>query len=532
MAPLATTGPNLALIPLCLAKQVTTMAKVQFTLAEATQLAATHRVIPLIETLFSGTETPMSIFEKLAANKAGSFLLESAQHGVWARYSFIGVNNRGLLTQDSNGRVQWSSSASQPPLANGSFELPASALDAVEQIQKSWTSAPVGDLPPLTSGLVGVMGWDLIREIEDLPPARDKDFPSPILALAMFRDLVIVDHETNCVLLVSNVFAGDGEDVAILYSQAVQHIDEMRADLLRPIDSVIADIHFNTDYSAQHATQKPEFLDAIEKAKHYVRIGDVFQVVLSQRFDLETGASALDTYRVLRALNPSPYMYLLNFEDQNGAYAVVGSSPEALVSVTNGNAITHPIAGSRPRGSTHDADQKLEAELLADNKEKSEHLMLVDLARNDLLKVCEPNSVTVTEFMQVHRFSHIMHLVSTVEGKVAKDCTPIDVFKATFPAGTLSGAPKPRALEIIDELETSNRGIFGGVVGYFDFAGNADLAIAIRTAFIRDGVAHVQAGAGIVLDSNPEAEYQETLAKAGAPLRAIAAADALVRRTN
>jgi anthranilate synthase component 1 len=225
-------------------------------------------------------------------------------------------------------------------------------------------------------------------------------------------------------------------------------------------------------------------------------------------------------------------MYLLNFQDEHGPYSVVGSSPEALVSVTNGNAITHPIAGSRPRGATFEADQKLEAELLADNKEKSEHLMLVDLARNDLLKVCVPSSVTVTEFMQVHRFSHIMHLVSTVEGKVAENCTPIDVFKATFPAGTLSGAPKPRALEIIDELESSNRGIFGGVVGYFDFAGNADLAIAIRTAFIRDGIAHVQAGAGIVLDSVPEAEYQETLAKASAPLRAIAAANAMKRRSN
>jgi anthranilate synthase component 1 len=508
------------------------MAKVQFTAEKVEELAASHRVIPLIETLFSGTETPMSIFEKLAADKPGSFLLESAQHGVWARYSFIGVNNRGLLTQDSNGQVLWSSAANQSPLADGSFVLPNSALDAVALIQQSWTSVAVGDLPPLTSGLVGVMGWDLIREIEHLPAASNKDFPSPILALAMFRDLVIVDHETNCVLLVSNVFAADGEDVKKLYNQAVKHIDEMRTDLLKPINSVIADIDFNADFSAEHATEKSAFLDAIDKAKHYVRIGDVFQVVLSQRFDLETSANALDTYRVLRALNPSPYMYLLNFEDEHGSYSVVGSSPEALVSVTNGNAITHPIAGSRPRGLTHETDQKLEAELLADNKEKSEHLMLVDLARNDLLKVCEPNSVTVTEFMQVHRFSHIMHLVSTVEGKVADDCTPIDVFKATFPAGTLSGAPKPRALQIIDELETSNRGIFGGVVGYFDFAGNADLAIAIRTAFIRDGVAHVQAGAGIVLDSVPEAEYQETLAKAGAPLRAIAAANAMFRRTN
>lgn len=508
------------------------MAKVQFTAEQVAELAASHRVIPLVETLFSGTETPMSIFEKLAADRPGSFLLESAQHGVWARYSFIGVNNRGMLTQDSNGLVQWSSATNQAPLANGSFTLPSSALDAVALIQQSWTSVAVGDLPPLTSGLVGVMGWDLIREIEDLPAACKKDFASPILALAMFRDLVIVDHETNCVLLVSNVFAADGEDVKMLFDQAVSHIDDMRADLLLPINSVVADIDFNTPYSAEHATQKSAFLEAIEKAKHYVRIGDVFQVVLSQRFDLQSTANALDTYRVLRALNPSPYMYLLNFEDEHGAYSVVGSSPEALVSVSNGHAVTHPIAGSRPRGTTHEADQVLEAELLADNKEKSEHLMLVDLARNDLLKVCEPNSVTVTEFMQVHRFSHIMHLVSTVEGKVADGCTPIDVFKATFPAGTLSGAPKPRALQVIDELETSNRGIFGGVVGYFDFAGNADLAIAIRTAFIRDGIAHVQAGAGIVLDSIPEAEYQETLAKAGAPLRAIAVANAMLRRSN
>jgi anthranilate synthase component 1 len=225
-------------------------------------------------------------------------------------------------------------------------------------------------------------------------------------------------------------------------------------------------------------------------------------------------------------------MYLLNFEDDNGPYSVVGSSPEALVTINNGKAVTHPIAGSRPRGIGFEADQSLEQDLLSDQKEKSEHLMLVDLARNDLLKVCVPSTVAVTEFMQVHRFSHVMHLVSTVEGLIAEGKSPIDVFRATFPAGTLSGAPKPRALEIIDDLEIANRGIFGGVIGYFDFAGNADLAIAIRTAFIRDGVAHVQSGAGIVLDSNPESEYQETLAKASAPLRAVGAASAMIRRID
>jgi anthranilate synthase component 1 len=506
------------------------MAKVQLSVVQVTELAKSHRVIPVIEALFSGSETPLSIFEKLAAEKPGSFLLESAQHGVWARFSFIGVNNRGLLMQDSNGKVLWKSKSNEAPLASGSFDLPHSALEAVAAIQSSWMTSPMAELPPLTSGLVGVMGWDLIREIEKLPAARKKDFESPILALAMFRDLVVVDHETNSVLLVSNIFVTAGIDVQTSYIEAMSHIDAMRKDLLKPTDSVVADINFATEFVAEHLTQKNAFIESIARAKDYVRIGDVFQVVISQRFDLKTTASALDTYRVLRALNPSPYMYLLNFDDEHGPYSVVGSSPEALVTVTGGKAITHPIAGSRPRGANHEADQQQEIDLLADNKEKSEHLMLVDLARNDLLKVCEPASVAVTEFMQVHRFSHIMHLVSTVEGQIAKGMSAVDVFRATFPAGTLSGAPKPRALEIIDELEVSNRGIFGGVVGYFDFAGNADLAIAIRTAFIREGIAHVQAGAGIVLDSEAESEYLETLAKASAPLRAVAAASAMVRR--
>ncbi len=508
------------------------MAKPQLTLDEVVALSSSHKVVPVIETLFSGTETPLSIFEKLAATKRGSFLLESAQHGVWDRYSFIGVNNRGTLVQSSGNKVEWLSESGAAPFANGSFELPNSTLDAVAAIQSSWTTPAIGDLPPLTSGLVGVMGWDLIREIENLPQAPSKDFDSPVLALAMFRDLVVVDHETSSLLLVSNLFVEEGVDISAAYENALKHIDSMRNELLKPSEAVIADVDFSTEPKASHRTAKSNFLDSIEKAKHYVRIGDVFQVVISQRFDIEATASALDIYRVLRALNPSPYMYLLNFADAAGDYSVVGSSPESLVSVVNGKAVTHPIAGSRPRGKDADSDAAHEVSLLADNKEKSEHLMLVDLARNDLLKVCVPESVTVTEFMQVHRFSHIMHLVSTVEGQVSPNATPVDVFKATFPAGTLSGAPKPRALQIIDELETSNRGIFGGVVGYFDFAGNANLAIAIRTAYIRDGLAHVQAGAGIVLDSIPESEYQETLTKASAPLRAIAVANSMVRRGN
>jgi anthranilate synthase component 1 len=508
------------------------MPKVQLTLQQVTELSQQHRVVPIIETLFSTTETPLSIFEKLAANKKGSFLLESAEQGVWARYSFVGVNNRGTLLQSDRGEIQWHSADGLSPLPNQSEALESSALGAINQMQQAWTSAPLQGVPPLTSGLVGLLAWDVIREIEKLGPAPAKDFPSPTAAMAMFQDLVVMDHHTSSILLVSNLFVENGVDLGSAYADALIRIDQMRSDLFKPSQVLLADVDLSTVAETKSRNTEAEFIETVEASKHYVRIGDVFQVVLSQRFDHELSATPLDVYRVLRALNPSPYMYLLNFEDESGEYSVVGSSPEALVTVNAKHAIMHPIAGSRPRGAGLEQDEEFAESLLADNKEKAEHLMLVDLARNDLLKVCEPSSVSVTEFMKIHRFSHIMHLVSTVEGEIRDGQTPIDVFKATFPAGTLSGAPKPRALEIIDELESSNRGIFGGVVGYFDFAGNADVAIAIRTAFIRDGQAHVQAGAGIVLDSVPTSEHAETIAKAGAPMRAVVAANHMNRRTS
>jgi anthranilate synthase component 1 len=500
-------------------------------LEQAKELAQEHRVVPVIQTLFSGSETPLSLFEKLAANKQGSFLLESAEQGVWSRYSFVGVNNRGTLTQsNASGKADaapvWHSLGGAAALPDAG-ELSAKPLEALSQLQQAWTSPAIADVPPLTSGLVGLVGWDMVRQIENLPNGPKADFVAPAMAFAMFQDLVIVDHLTSNLLLVSNIFITQNLDIDGAYSEAVDRIAQLREDILHPLPGQLAELDLNGHIQSKPRVEKQSFLDAVEASKHFVRIGDVFQVVLSQRFDIEVDASPLEVYKVLRALNPSPYMYLLNFEDEAGAYAVVGSSPEALVKVQNGRAITHPIAGSRPRGAGFDEDQDLANDLLADAKERAEHLMLVDLARNDLLKVCEPSSVSVTEFMQVHRFSHIMHLVSTVEGEVRRDQTPVDVFRATFPAGTLSGAPKPRALEIIDELEESARGVYGGVVGYFDFAGNADLAIAIRTAFIRDGVARVQAGAGVVLDSVPETEYQETVNKAGAPSRAVTAANGM-----
>lgn len=492
-------------------------------LSEFLTLSESHNVVPVFDSIPIGEETPITIFEKLASSLPGSFLLESAEQGVWSRFSFIGLHNRGSLVKYPNGKSKWISDEGLSPFPDRpAADLVDGALDAIEQIGSSWKSPKLANLPPLTSGLVGLLSWDLIREIENLPNPPESDYKAPLLSLSMSSEMVIVDHHENKLLVLSNAFIDQGGKPNELYERALRRIESLKKDLIAlPVSTERKNPSVG---EVSHRTSKDEFFASLHKAKHFVTIGDVFQVVLSQRFDIATEATPLQVYRKLRELNPSPYMYLLNFEDDSGSYAVVGSSPEALVTVSNGHAEMHPIAGSRPRGGTAEEDQDLADGLIADHKERAEHLMLVDLARNDLLKVCEPDSVRVTEFMQIHKFSHIMHLNSTVEGTVREGQSPVDVFRATFPAGTLSGAPKPRALEIIDELESANRGTYAGVVGYFDFVGNADLAIAIRTAFMRDGMAYVQAGAGIVLDSVYETEYQETVSKASAPIRAIIAA--------
>jgi anthranilate synthase component 1 len=496
---------------------------------EFLELSKSYQVIPIVDSVFSGTETPLTIFEKLASSKPGSFLLESAEAGVWSRYSFIGVENYGFLVS-SAGAVSWRAQEGHSclPLDDSDFDG-LSELEALELMQGSWKAAPVAGLPPLVSGLVGLLGWDTIHQIEKLGSRKPKELNVPDLAMAVIRDLVVVDHQESSLKIVSNVYLGQGRNPESEYELAIERINNMKSQLLNLTTPFMADVDFLTEPAFSRRTTDKEFHQLVNKAREHVVAGDVFQVVISQRFDTEVSASSLDVYRMLRAINPSPYMYLLNFLDDDGAFSVVGSSPEALVRVKAGAAVLHPIAGSRPRGSNVEADTALAEELLGDAKEKAEHLMLVDLARNDLLKVCEASSVNVTEFMTVERYSHIMHLVSTVEGSLRKGVSAVEVVRATFPAGTLSGAPKPRALEIIEALEPTNRGLFGGVVGYFDFAGNADLAIAIRTAVIRDGFAHVQAGAGIVLDSVPELENQETLNKASAPLRAIQAANTMTR---
>lgn len=488
-------------------------------LTELEALAAQYNVIPLVRRLFSGTETPLGIYQKISESRPGSFLLESAEQGVWGRYSFIGGSSRGTLSERGGNAVWLSESAAFPEQA----ELNSEPLAALEQLQLAWRSAPMQI--PLSSGLVGFIGWSAVSAIERLPAAGPADYPLPQLHFTQFAELVVMDHKSAELLLIANIFV-DGQPLSDALSKAESALDRLQRDIAKPTPAVLHEPSW-PEPAPRYRTERADFLDAIERAKHHVRLGDVFQVVISQRFDIDTTVAPDEVYRSLRALNPSPYMYLMQFEDEQGGFAIVGASPEALVTVSDGEAIMHPIAGSRPRGKDSASDTALAEELLADHKEQSEHLMLVDLARNDLLKVCEPATLRVSEFMQVHRFSHIMHLVSTVRGRLTPKTSAVSVFRATFPAGTLSGAPKPRALELIHELEPAARGLFGGVVGYFDFAGNADLAIAIRTALIRDGVARVQAGAGIVLDSVPESEYAETEAKATVVLRAVAAANAM-----
>src|SRR5690554_315801 len=493
------------------------------------QLMDDHRVVPVIRQLFADGETPVGIYRKLAAGRPGTFLLESAeQGGIWSRYSFIGVSSFGVLTQTADAAT-WLDYGVSAERALGP-EHPVTPLEALSHLHARWATPAVAGHPPLTGGLVGFIGWEAVRQIERLPNVPPADYDIPGQAFSFVSELVVLDHRTGSVLLVATAL-NDGQDEADrLWTDAQARLDSMQERLAQPAEAWLAEVDLAREPSPTSRTTQAEFTAAVERSKRYIHDGDVFQVVISQRFDHDVSAEPIDVYRVLRTLNPSPYMYLLALDSPQGEpYWVVGSSPEALVKVQSGRVYSHPIAGSRPRGASPDEDSTFAEDLLGDPKERAEHLMLVDLARNDLQRVCLPGTVEVTEFMQVERFSHIMHLVSSVEGDLAPGHSPMDVFVATFPAGTLSGAPKPRALEIIDELEVSRRGLYGGVVGYFGLAGDIDLAIAIRTTTIAGGVARVQAGAGLVADSDPALEHQEAKNKAAAPLRAVAIANAMRR---
>lgn len=499
------------------------------TLADVEQMRRNgQKVLPISRELFADGESPVAIYRKLASNQPGSFLLESAeQGGIWSRFSFVGVSSFGVLT-DENGESRWQNYGLSEDRAFGQT-MPAGGLDAVRVLYERWSAPSTVNIPPLTGGLVGFIGWEAVRQLEKLPNSPQRDFDVPGQALSFVREILVLDHKFGTITLISNVLADDEALTSeTLFADAQARLDALQQRLAQPGEVGLADVDYDAVASPTHRSERQQYLDAVTRSREHIVDGDVFQVVISQRFEMPIQAHAIDVYRILRSLNPSPYMYILQLETVDGrSYEVVGSSPEALVKVQDGRVYTHPIAGSRPRGDGPEQDQQFAEDLLADDKEKSEHLMLVDLARNDLLRVCDPGSVEVTEFMRVERFSHIMHIVSSVEGDLAAGKNSVDVFRATFPAGTLSGAPKPRALEIIDELEPAQRGVYGGVVGYFGFSGDSDLAIAIRTATIFDGKAYVQAGAGLVMDSVPETEFIETQNKAAAPLRAIAIANSM-----
>jgi len=484
--------------------------------------------VPVVRDLFADGETPVGVYRKLADGRPGSFLLESAaQGGIWSRWSFVGVSSFGVLTT-AGDETRWIDYGMDAERALGGAS--GRPLEVLSALHARWATPRIDGLPPLTGGLVGFIGWEAVRELEHLPDAPPAEFTVPSQALSFVSELVAIDHRTGAVMLIATALNDGTNAPDDLWADAQRRLDDLQSRLAAPSEAYLSDADLTIEPTPTRRSTDDEYAHAIERSKQFIHDGDVFQVVISQRFDHEVTAAPLDVYRVLRTLNPSPYMYLVSLDDVDGRpYTIVGSSPEALVKVEGRRAYTHPIAGSKPRGATPDEDQHLAEQLAADEKERAEHLMLVDLARNDLLKVCTPGTVEVTEFMQVERFSHIMHLVSSVEGDLAPGRDAIDAFRATFPAGTLSGAPKPRALEIIDELEPAQRGVYGGVVGYFDFAGSADVAIAIRTVLLQGGVARVQAGAGLVADSDPAAENQEARNKAAAPLRAVAVANAMTR---
>jgi anthranilate synthase component 1 len=493
--------------------------------AEFAALAKEHAIVPVWCEVVADTLTPVACFANVVGDGDG-FLLESVEGGErWGRYSFVG--RRPLATLTARGHAV---------AATGRLGLEDSAggiLAAVEELVARYRSPALAGLPPLHGGLVGYLGYDVVREVERLPHPPADDLGQPDAALVVIGQFCAFDHWRQRIVLIDNVVVPPTADGTVdeaattaAYDAACARLHELAADCARSGAGELMAAPPPGLQKAQtsHTMTSDEYMGAIGAAKEYIRAGDIFQVVLSQRYDLTLEADPFDVYRALRLLNPSPYLYFLRFPE----VTVVGASPEPMVRLRDGVVISRPIAGSRPRGESEHHDRLLESELIEDPKELAEHIMLVDLARNDVGRVVRFGTEKVDELMTIERYSHIMHITSQVSGELAEGKGPIDVLRATLPAGTLSGAPKVRAMEIIDELEPTKRGVYGGVVGYIDFSGNVDTAIAIRTMVVTpDGRASVQAGAGIVADSDPQSEDEECAAKAGALLVAVTAARAM-----
>lgn len=479
---------------------------------EFLQLSRDYNLIPIYQEIVADMDTPVSVFKKMNEGQ-NAFLLESVEGAErWGRYSFIG-SSPFIIVESRGDRVVIQENGEQKKIR----EEP---LKVIAQILSRYRAYPDPDLPPFFGGAVGYLGYDMIRFFEEIS-ARAIDDLGLLDLVFLFTDTIVVfDHLKHRIKVVANVHtAGEAEEE---YEKGAQKINKIVDLLKRTISYEPVGINgARMDRAVESNLSRDQFEDMVRRAKEYIFAGDVLQVVLSQRFSVDVEVDPFDIYRVLRTLNPSPYLYFLRHNDM----AVIGSSPEPLVKVVGSQVITRPIAGTRPRGATREEDLALEKELLADEKELAEHVMLVDLGRNDVGRVCVPGTVKVDEFMAVERYSHVMHLVSNVVGELRSDQTVFEALKSVFPAGTVSGAPKIRAMEIIDELEPVRRGLYAGALGNIGFTGDMDVCITIRTIIVKDGRAYVQAGAGIVADSVPAKEYEETVNKARALIQAIILAE-------
>lgn len=471
-------------------------------LDEVRALAREHTLVPLRHTFVDDIETPVSAYLKLRG-EGPSFLLESAEHGRMGRWSFIGFRPRSVL--------RWSLGDDGDPYA-----LAAAAVAQARQAQ-------VPGLPPFSGGAVGMFGYDLVRTVEPLGEPNPDPVGLPDMALMLTDVIVAFDHLRHELHVLANVDAA-AEDLDAAYAAAVEAIEEVRWKLSGPVPRPQRPPARDADRTVDFQSNMPreQFEGMVERIVEYIHAGDAYQVVPSQRWSAEVGIEAFSIYRGLRAVNPSPYMYFLDFGD----FEIAGASPEPLLTVGEGVVRTRPIAGTKPRGADAEEDARLADELLADEKERAEHVMLVDLARNDVGRVSEYGTVSVDGYMEIELYSHVMHIVSRVSGRLREGVGPLDALRSILPAGTLSGAPKVRAMQIIDELEPVKRGGYGGAIGYLSYTGDLDTCIHIRTVVVKDGVAHVQAGGGTVADAKPDYEFRESEAKARAVRQAIALAAA------
>ncbi|PZD93537.1 anthranilate synthase component I [Paenibacillus sambharensis] len=489
---------------------------------EVIRMAAEYNLIPIARHIMADTETPIRLFQHFCKEER-AFLLESVEGGVkWARYSFIGTDPF-MMIRGKNGRMVLEREGQ-------TFELNDKPLELLKAHLRAYRSPSLPDLPPFTGGAIGFFGYDLLQYYEKLPAHRLDDLQMSDLQFMFCDQIIVFDHFKQHIQVIGNVHIRKGAadaEINEAYDRTLRRIEAVIERMQQPVpyplvaggsppeDPELGDVKSNLT--------KQQFMNNVDKAKEYIRAGDIFQVVLSQRFHIETSVDPLHVYRVLRTMNPSPYMYYLKMDDE----VIVGTSPEALVKVDGGKVETRPIAGTRHRGRTPEEDAALEKELLADEKERAEHLMLVDLGRNDIGRVAEFGTVRCDAYMEIERYSHVMHIVSNVSGQLRKDKDFFDAFVSCMPAGTVSGAPKLRAMEIIAELENEARGAYAGAIGYLGFGGSLNTCITIRTIIFKHGRAYVQAGAGIVWDSIPENEYMETVNKAKALLKAIRTAEAM-----